>query len=105
MPISKRMNDLHIRSNHATIVNQGLENIQASNTATQGISHALLEPQQNGYCNDGNVIIESIYAPELSSTQNPYYYHINSILYEAHVLRQQRLSKVEIGDNNNTKNS
>lgn len=34
------------------------------------------------------------YKPELSVAENPYYYHVNEILYEAHVQRIQRVSKV-----------
>lgn len=34
------------------------------------------------------------YEPELSIVQNPYYYHVNEVLFQAHVQRLQRSSRV-----------
>lgn len=42
---------------------------------------------------DKNSFISS-YEPELSVAENPYYYHVNEMLFQAHVQRLQRLARV-----------
>ncbi|XP_067128738.1 uncharacterized protein [Centruroides vittatus] len=97
MPISKRMNDLHIRSNHVS--NQALVNEVPS--TMQCVCNSSLLSHQNGISNNTAIAMNCIYSPELNSSQNPYYYHINSVLFEAHLLRLQRLSKHQIDVPNN----
>jgi len=33
------------------------------------------------------------YEPDLDESQNPYYYHVNEMLYDLHVARMQRITK------------
>ncbi|CAE1307520.1 unnamed protein product [Acanthosepion pharaonis] len=49
----------------------------------------LLHPQHNAT----EQTIMKKYSPELDESSNPYYYHINEILYKAHIARLERLAK------------
>lgn len=108
MPISKRINDLHIRSclaEPSTSISDGLPQMQprpynesaSTVNGRDGILNGNFTPrstehrQQFGLKNNSN---QCCYQPELNAMQNPYYYHINETLYDAHIQRQQRLSKV-----------
>lgn len=37
--------------------------------------------------------VQYAYKPELGAVENPYYYHVNEVLFEAHLQRVQRLSR------------
>lgn len=51
----------------------------------------LLHPQHNA-ATDHQTELKK-YSPELDASSNPYYYHINEILYKAHIARLERLPK------------
>lgn len=91
MPISKRINDLHIRSGlpESSIVDNGSEAQSSSQNNCNNVCMADLNKESYVKHN-----CHYDYKPELSVAENPYYYHVNEILYEAHVQRLQRISKV-----------
>ncbi|XP_076309684.1 uncharacterized protein LOC143224985 [Tachypleus tridentatus] len=126
MPISKRINNLHIRSQQA-LEQRNVEHLQASSSSnpTAGPSTS------NDYVSGANVCFqhaaknstdpkdtieygcsapilingvtivktfnEPMYRPELSASENPHYYNINCILFQAHQQRIQRLAKLPNG--------
>ncbi|XP_054707699.1 uncharacterized protein LOC129217425 [Uloborus diversus] len=99
MPISKRINDLHIRSccpDSSSMLTESMPEMQPHNRCArdaQGINFASTADmhRQNSLPKDN--MLHCVYTPELSLTENPYYYHANEILYQAHLQRQQRLTK------------
>ena len=46
-------------------------------------------PGTDNFPRQGGPPVEE-YEPDLNPTQNPHYYHINQVLYEAHTARQAR---------------
>lgn len=104
MPISKRINDLHIRSGNLSDVNshhsEHVPHIQPQpmyNGMSSGEQAAAAAINVNGHMTPTSLPAVDYevchYAPELSAVQNPYYYHINEVLFQAHLNRLQRLSK------------
>ncbi|GFS40968.1 uncharacterized protein NPIL_353591 [Nephila pilipes] len=97
MPISKRINDLHIRSGFpesSTSLNEIPEMHPRIQTPREILNGNLYMPdlhRHNVRTKDPNASCN--YNPELNAVQNPYYYHMNGVLYEAHIQRMQRLSR------------
>ncbi len=56
-----------------------------SNVCMTDLSKKSFEKEENA---------QFTYEPELSVSENPYYYHVNEVLFEAHIQRLQRLPKV-----------
>lgn len=106
MPISKRINDLHIRSGNLSDVNshhsEHVPHIQSQPIMYNGMNsgeQAAPTANLNGHMTPASHPPVTVdyevchYSPELSAVQNPYYYHINEVLFQAHLNRLQRLSK------------
>ncbi|KAF8788606.1 uncharacterized protein LOC129957465 [Argiope bruennichi] len=92
MPISKRINDLHIRSGFPE-TSTSLHNMPEMHPRTRSMLNGCLPEmhRQNIATRDPNESCN--YNPELNAVENPHYYHMNEILYEAHIQRLQRLSR------------
>ncbi|KAG8194160.1 hypothetical protein JTE90_002367 [Oedothorax gibbosus] len=86
MPISKRINDLHIRSGcpDSNNMQQQYPRMQTNHDMNLYELHkqAMEAKNNNMACN---------YKPELSAIQNPYYYHMNEVLYTAHIQQYSRM--------------
>lgn len=93
MPLSKRINNLHINNGSLQL----LENGSLSNTAEWGAG------LPHYHTNNNNTLLqysapetppESIYPPEynpvLDESQNPHYFYKNKLLYEMHIERMER---------------
>ncbi|CAG2103565.1 unnamed protein product [Medioppia subpectinata] len=122
IPVTKRMNSLHIdvmsdganNLNDALIGQQinGLE-MESNHHQMDPFAHQLRQHHQqcvehtmahmNGHHNHHNhsVVIDNshhhsqclaVYSPELDSNSNPIYYESNRILFEAHIQRLHRMS-------------
>ncbi|XP_071051848.1 uncharacterized protein [Onthophagus taurus] len=76
MPLSKRINNLHIN-------NTLLTNPPNLGNGEWPVAYGLPTPPESN--NDW-----TSYNPELSETENPHYYNINKLLYEMYIERQQR---------------
>ncbi|CAL1300165.1 unnamed protein product [Larinioides sclopetarius] len=94
MPISKRINDLHIRSGFPES-GTSLHNMPGMNPRNRNMLNGnLCMPEmhrQNIATRDPSMSCN--YSPELNAVENPHYYHMNEILYEAHIQRLQRLAR------------
>ncbi|XP_042907459.1 uncharacterized protein [Parasteatoda tepidariorum] len=96
MPISKRINDLHIRSG-LTDPSAPINTIPEMHPRARNVReifNGMYVPEMQrevGMTREVNVM--GAYRPELSASENPYYYQVNGVLYEAHAMRMQRLSK------------
>lgn len=90
MPLSKRINNLHINN---TLM---FDNLSAQRSIPQGewgpgppLPLNLPEtPPDSVQSLDWNQ-----YSPELTESENPYYYNINKLLFEMYLERQQRLQQ------------
>lgn len=96
MPISKRINDLHIRSGFperdSSVAGSKID-IQASISQNSKSSSnvSMTDLTKESFAKDH---YHCTYEPELSVAENPYYYHVNEVLFEAHIQRLQRLSRI-----------
>lgn len=112
MPLSKRINNLHLtnggeqghgnlspRAGPSSESNSMLQNgpggykpINGQNShhhhnIHMSVNQAPPHVHQNGHGNRNPV---SVYDPELSQADNPHYYHRNKLLYELHFIRSRR---------------
>jgi len=92
LPVTKRMNNLHIDVS-SNDLNES--NINGQQIAFNGLEIPLDTNQSYCYgCHQNqshnSMNSSKIYSPELDSNENPIYYESNRILYEAH---QQRISR------------
>ena len=97
MPLSKRINNLH------------LNNCMLFSNSTLHHHSTALHPQEWEQCNYAGIPVPNIptppesqqnlswntpsqsqYNPELSESENPYYFNINKLLFEMYLERQQR---------------
>ncbi|XP_035228307.1 uncharacterized protein LOC118200444 [Stegodyphus dumicola] len=100
MPISKRINDLHIRScfpESSSSIDDCMPEmhprVRASREIVSGnYNISASEAHRPQVYKDS--VLQPSYRPELSVAENPYYYHVNEMLYEAHIQRLQRLAKI-----------
>lgn len=130
-PISKRINNLHIRSGmiqsdeespdencnellHSqhcdchqfmSTVGPSLPHVQIIQPTTSSNVSNLIENNSSNSCIQGTSSLNNrspveclvpnnlVYNPELSEITNPHYYQINSLLFNLHLCRLQRLGK------------
>lgn len=92
MPLSKRINNIHIEGNQENSPKQ-LE----SNWVNQNFvpSPNAISQDHGSSSSDGSNSNHSHYSmeyrPELNPNDNPYYYENNKLLYNLHMERMQRL--------------
>ncbi|XP_014248478.1 uncharacterized protein LOC106666093 [Cimex lectularius] len=95
-PLSKRINNLHI--NNGTINNLG-KNLESKTEAHRDIIVNNERLSTQDYEDSRNMDGESSgsqqlwlphYSPDLSPSQNPYYYESNRLLFELYIQRSQR---------------
>lgn len=117
MPLSKRINNLHIANGNQHLAHNIHQNNEPMASSTMGDNNYLPHQlpsyspyivQHNQIPNNGNLIHENfhqpngqcysnnnnnvmeIYSPELSQDQNPHYYSKNKLLYDMHLERMRR---------------
>ncbi|OXU17675.1 hypothetical protein TSAR_012081 [Trichomalopsis sarcophagae] len=93
MPLSKRINNLHLN-------NMGIQDSSSEHLEWNGNNHSFVpspnhsEPSQGSSSCDGYSSSHSSYTmeyrPDLSATDNPFYYENNKLLYNLHMERLQR---------------
>jgi len=105
LPVTKRMNNLHINVSSNQLKESNLNGQQMGLELNQNYGlRSELNPNHN--CMNGinsetsNSVVnhfnsQKTYSPELDSNQNPIYYESNRILYEAH---QQRILRTNTRD-------
>lgn len=84
MPLSKRINNLHINSNLL---------LEHQKTAPESWGLGVNcpdSPPLSVHSVEWNQLSAAPYNPELNESQNPYYYNNNKLLYEMYVARQER---------------
>lgn len=96
MPLSKRINNLHINS-FTSLQENTAENMDTDWGNTNFIpSPNYSEPSQGSPSYDGCSSSQSSttaeYRPDLNATENPFYYESNKLLYSLYMERIQRTS-------------
>lgn len=98
MPLSKRINNLHI-NNGLLLDNSNI--IQQNISVEWGPGPPYLQNNSSMSTNIPETPPESVqsldwnhstthYTPELTEAENPYYYNINKLLFQMYLERQQR---------------
>lgn len=93
MPLSKRINNLHIRNslfldNHPTSVNASEWGPRPPNYSNPLPASP---PSSEGSLDWSNIPqYPQEYAPDLNETENPHYFSINKLLFEMYIQRLQR---------------
>lgn len=105
MPISKKLNNLHIDVRAMvgdSSVNGGRSDandhhlLGVHDDAMHHESHEHLatnHDRSHNHASSHDLTTHNPYLPSLSSTENPLYYEANRVLYEAHLARQERSSR------------
>lgn len=97
MPLSKRINNLHINN---TLLLRNLNNDASLSTSSiewgpgppylqSNIASNIPTPPESVQSLDWNNSIPQ-YSPTLNESENPYYFNINKLLFEMYWERQQR---------------
>ncbi|XP_043492705.1 uncharacterized protein LOC122518090 [Polistes fuscatus] len=95
VPLSKRINNLHINS--LSGLQKGAPESMESEWGSSNIycSPNYSEPSQNNSpmhdtCGSSSSSYTNEYRPDLSVTENPFYYESNKLLFSLHMERMQR---------------
>ncbi|XP_014219492.1 uncharacterized protein LOC106647556 [Copidosoma floridanum] len=95
MPLSKRINNLHLNNLQGggqENLSENMESHWGNQNFAPSPNHS--EPSQGSSSCDGYSSSQSSYSveyrPELSASENPYYYENNKLLYNLHMERMQR---------------
>lgn len=91
MPLSKRINNLHINNSLLMDRNsppQTVPHPEWNSVPQQYYNVPVLPPTPPLEVN--NYMQAPEYTPDLNERQNPYYYNINKLLFEMYVERSQR---------------
>lgn len=90
MPLSKRINNLHI-NNLKNALAESQELLEQNWTNCNFIPpHS--ELSQGSSSSDGYIVNMHSYMPDLNANENPHYYENNKLLYSLHMERMQRLT-------------
>ncbi|XP_077257077.1 uncharacterized protein LOC143894571 [Temnothorax americanus] len=94
MPLSKRINNLHINGLN-TAAGNTVESMETDwESGTFASSPSCSEVSQNssprGSCGSSQSNFTSDYRPDLGATENPFYYESNKLLFSLYVERVQR---------------
>jgi len=93
MPTSKKFSDSDVRFIFPDSSSSPLDNVsemQYQNALKD--TDVIMTEVQTQVVDTSNAVTVHSYRPELSPAENPFYYHVNGILYEAHMQRLLRLS-------------
>ncbi|GJQ81701.1 hypothetical protein Trydic_g9144 [Trypoxylus dichotomus] len=98
MPLSKRINNLHI-NNTLLLSNANTEASTSTNNIEWGPGPPYLQNNLNSNIPTPPESVQSLdwnnpipqYSPSLSESENPYYFNINRLLFEMYWERQQRI--------------
>ncbi|CAH0564409.1 unnamed protein product [Brassicogethes aeneus] len=90
MPLSKRINNLHINNRNMLINGQtsAMGNIEWGPGPPNGSSQLPESPPNSVQSLDWNN--QPQYTPDLTETENPHYFNANKLLFEMYVERLQR---------------
>lgn len=98
MPLSKRINNLHLNSLSYQIQETAgkMESEWENRSLIPSPNHS--EPSQGSSTCDGWSSTQSCYnaeyRPDLDANDNPYYYENNKLLYSLYLERMQRMSEI-----------
>jgi len=93
MPLSKRINNLHINNMLAEQHSAQLANpawCQNNSQLTAQNARLPESPSESEQSVDWNNASSPQYCPDLNESQNPHYFNINKLLYEMYVQRMSR---------------
>ncbi|KAJ8956689.1 hypothetical protein NQ318_014044 [Aromia moschata] len=96
MPLSKRINNLHINNTmlmeNSTGGNSSISPIEWGPGPPSYVNQLPESPPSSEQSLDWNSVSQfpPEYAPDLTETQNPHYFNINKLLFEMYVQRLQR---------------
>ncbi|KAI4503792.1 hypothetical protein M0802_001195 [Mischocyttarus mexicanus] len=95
VPLSKRINNLHI--NNFSTLQKGTSDTMKSDWGNSNIYHTTNYPEQNQIsshmddtCGSSQSSYSNEYRPDLSVSENPFYYETNKLLFSLHMERIQR---------------
>ncbi|KAL0125214.1 hypothetical protein PUN28_004389 [Cardiocondyla obscurior] len=98
MPLSKRINNLHINSLSGLCENAAGSTVESMETDWENgmflSSPSCSEVSQNssprGSCSSSQSNFSNDYRPDLDATENPFYYESNKLLFSLYMERIQR---------------
>ncbi|XP_011873586.1 PREDICTED: uncharacterized protein LOC105565200 [Vollenhovia emeryi] len=98
MPLSKRINNLHINGLSGLCESTVENTVESMETDWESgmfmLSPSCSEASQNsspsGSCGSSQTNLTSDYRPDLDATENPFYYESNKLLFSLYMERMQR---------------
>ncbi|XP_070159686.1 uncharacterized protein [Polyergus mexicanus] len=95
MPLSKRINNLHINSLSGlreSVIESGMENMETAWESGNFMSSSSCSQNSSppGSCGSSQSNFTNDYRPDLDATENPFYYESNKLLFSLYMERTQR---------------